>query len=132
MATSPAPIAWNKYPCPNGLCHGGKYSVFGLGKCATNLVICVQLGKFVWRHGPALGAYITLPTSGRDYFCRSPNRAKRMECVQLAAAFAALRPIQTFGHSRKRQQAARTPYASRGSVTDTNSRTHCGVLHVFS
>ena len=21
---------------------------------------------------------------GRDYFCRSPNRAKRMECVQLA------------------------------------------------
>src|SRR6058998_3325679 len=46
-----------------------------------------------------------------------------MECVQLAAAFAALRPIQTFGHSRKRQQAARTPYASRGSVTDTNNRT---------
>src|SRR6059036_3384286 len=59
---------------------------------------------------------------GRDYFCRSPNRAKRMECVQLAAAFAALRPIQTFGHSRKRQQAARTPYASRGSVTDRNNR----------
>src|SRR5881409_1908402 len=47
-----------------------------------------------------------------------------MECVQLAAAFAALRPIQTFGHSRKRQQAARTPYASRGSVTDTNNRAH--------
>src|SRR5436189_1325018 len=60
---------------------------------------------------------------GCDYLCRSPNRAKRMECVQLAAAFAALRPIQTFGHSRKRQQAARTPYASRGSVTDTNNRT---------
>src|SRR5206468_12237988 len=59
---------------------------------------------------------------GCDYLCRSPNRAKRMECVQLAAAFAALRPIQTFGHSRKRQQAARTPYASRGSVTDTNNR----------
>src|SRR5436309_8446829 len=60
--------------------------------------------------------------SGCDYLCRSPNRAKRMECVQLAAAFAALRPIQTFGHSRKRQQAARTPYASRGSVTDRNNR----------
>src|SRR5206468_11527243 len=45
-----------------------------------------------------------------------------MECVLLAAAFAALRPIQTFGHSRKRQQAARTPYASRGSVTDRNNR----------
>src|SRR5437867_332915 len=54
-----------------------------------------------------------------------------MECVQLAAAFAALRPIQTFGHSRKRQQAARTPYASRGSVTDTNNRTRVMVLDWF-
>src|SRR5216117_2942788 len=62
---------------------------------------------------------------GRDYFCRSPNRAKRMECVQLAAAFDCGRTFEWALTRRKRQQAARTPYASRGSVTDTNNRTRC-------
>jgi hypothetical protein len=38
-----------------------------------------------------------------------PDFAKRMECVQLAAALY----LDTVGHS-KRQQAVRTPYASRG------------------
>src|SRR5260370_10291760 len=37
-----------------------------------------------------------------------PNRAKRMECVELAPAFEPPTPV------RKRQQAGRTPYASRG------------------
>src|SRR5881397_2021278 len=60
---------------------------------------------------------------GCDYLCRSPNRAKRMECVQLAAAFDCGRTFEWALTGRKRQQAARTPYASRGSVTDTNNRT---------
>src|SRR5206468_2970020 len=59
---------------------------------------------------------------GCDYLCRSPNRAKRMECVQLAAAFDCGRTFEWALTRRKRQQAARTPYASRGSVTDRNNR----------
>src|SRR5437867_13187056 len=59
---------------------------------------------------------------GRDYLCRSPNRAKRMECVQLAAAVDCGRTFEWALTRRKRQQAARTPYASRGSVTDRNNR----------
>src|SRR2546427_516947 len=39
-----------------------------------------------------------------------PNLAKRVECVELAPAFGPSRTI------RKRQQAGRTPCASRGSL----------------
>src|SRR5436190_18057052 len=44
-----------------------------------------------------------------------PNVAKRMECVQLAAAFASPDCSENLRTVRKRQQAARTPYASRHS-----------------
>src|SRR5881409_1908401 len=82
--------------------------------------------------GPAL-ASLSWHDSGRDYLCRSPNRAKRMECVQLAAAFDCGRTFEWALTRRKRQQAARTPYASRGSVTDTNNstRTTFAVLTIF-
>jgi len=40
-----------------------------------------------------------------------PNCAKRLECVELAPAFRSPPAI------RQRQQAGRTPYASRGSLS---------------
>jgi hypothetical protein len=61
----------------------------------------------------------SLPTSGFARVC--PNVAKRMECVQLAAAFDARKAIRTLMGFRKRQQAARTPYASRHTVISSGA-----------
>src|SRR5436190_11933368 len=60
----------------------------------------------------AVAAVLPLPI--RMCLARS-NVAKRMECVQLAAAFGTVLKFPSGLDWRKRQQAARTPYASRHS-----------------